>query len=76
MSSFTKLEAAALHAIFAETPELTPILEQQFAKAVVSGRKNTGVGFFTTITVPEDAPRANSPRVLGYETYARIEGLT
>jgi len=76
MSSFTKLEEAALDAIFAETPKLAPILEQQFGKAAVTNRENTGGGFFTTIEVREEAPRVNSPRVLGYETYARVEGLT
>ena len=76
MSSFTKLEEAALHAIFAETPELTPVLEQQFGVAATTNRENTGGGFFTTITVPENAPRVSSSRVLGFETYARVEGLT
>jgi hypothetical protein len=76
MSSFTKLEKAALDAIFAETPELSPVLKQQPGKAVVTNRENTGAGFFTNIQVSEDAPRMNGPRVLGYETHARIEGLT
>ena len=76
MPSFTKLEKAALDGIFAETPELAPILEQQFDKAAVTNRENTGGGFFTTIEVREDAPRVNGPRVLGCETHARVEGLT
>jgi len=38
MSGFTKLEEAALHAIFAETPGFAPILEQQFGKATVTKR--------------------------------------
>jgi hypothetical protein len=76
MPSFTKLEKAALDAIFAETPELAPILEQQFDMAAVTNRENTGGGFFTTIEVREDAPRVNGPRVLGCETHARVEGLT
>jgi hypothetical protein len=76
MSSFTELEEAALHAIFAETPALAPMLEQQLEKAAVANRENTGAGFFTTIVTSEGVPQVNTPRVLGNETYARIEGLT
>ena len=75
MLSFTKLEEAALHAVFAETPGLAAVLEQQFGNAAVANRENTGGGFFTTIAVSQDAPQVNSPRVLGYETQARVEGL-
>ena len=69
-------EKAVLDAIFSETPELAPILEQQFGRAAVTTRENTGAGFFTTIEVCKDAPRANGPGVLGYETHARVKGLT
>ena len=75
MSAFTKLELAALHSIFLETPELTSELEQQLAVATVTERENTGGGFFTTISVAENASRVTSPKVLGYETQARVSGL-
>ena len=75
MSDFTKLEEAALHAIFAETPELASILEQQLAQAAVINRENTGVGFFTTILVADDVPQANGPQILGQTTYAGVEEL-
>jgi hypothetical protein len=76
MPKFTRMEEAALHAIFAETPERAPALERQLSQAAVTERENTGGGFFTTLSVPEDAPRAEGPRVLGYATTARVEGLT
>jgi hypothetical protein len=73
--TFTKLEEAALHAIFAETADLAPALEEQLRHAALTDRENTSGGFFTTISVPEDAARVKGPKVPGYETSARFEGL-
>jgi hypothetical protein len=75
MTAFTELELAALHSIFSETPELAPELERQLTVAMVSERENSGAGFFTTIAIPDDAARVSGPRVLGYETQARVAGL-
>lgn len=75
MTAFTKLELAALRAIFLETPELALDLERQLEGAIVTQRENSGGGFFTTITVADDAPIVNFPPVLGYATQARIVGL-
>jgi hypothetical protein len=52
------------------------MLEQQLEKAVVTNRENTGGGFLTTIVTSEGAPQVNTPKVLGNETYARVEGMT
>ena len=75
MTTFTALELAALRSIFSETPELASALERQLAVATVEDRKNSGGGFFTTISVAENAPRASRDKVLGYETQARVAGL-
>lgn len=75
MTDFTELEVAALRSIFSETPNLTPGLERQLATAHVTERENSGGGFFTTIAVADDAPTVTSPKVLGYETHARVDGL-
>lgn len=75
MTRFTELELAALHSIFSETPELTEGLERQLAAATVTERENSGGGFFTSIAVGDDAPAVSSPKVLGYETSARVVGL-
>jgi hypothetical protein len=75
MSTFTELELAALHSIFAETPDLAPALQQQLAVATVTERENSGGGFFTTIAVDADAPRVVVSDVLGFETQARVKGL-
>ena len=71
---FTKLELAALHAIFAETPELSEKLERQVAASVVTDRENTGHGFFTSIAVGADAPRVAADH-LGKTTHAKVVGL-
>ena len=75
MAAFTELELAALHSIFSETPDLTEGLERQLASAHVTERENSGGGFFTTIAVADDVPPVSSPKVLGYETNARVDGL-
>ena len=75
MTGFTDLEAAALRAIFLETPELAPALKRQLEASEVTERENSGGGFFTTIAVADDAPAVKSPSVLGYATHARVGGL-
>lgn len=75
MTGLTKLEEAALRSIFSETPDIAPSLFRQLELATVADRENTGGGFFTTITVPDDAPRVSSPKVLGYETHAHVKGM-
>lgn len=75
MTAFTDLELAALHSIFSETPQLAPGLQRQLAAASVMERENTGVGFFTTIGVADDAPPVSGPGELGNATHARIAGL-
>ncbi len=75
MTKLTDLEAAALRAIFLETPELAPALERQLAASVVTERENSGGGFFTTLRCADDALGVDSPSVLGHATHARIGGL-
>lgn len=75
MMPFTELELAALHSIFSETPALTSDLERQLAAATVIERENSGGGFFTRIAVPDGTPRVTSPKVLGYDTQAQVDGL-
>lgn len=75
MTGFTAMEKAALRAIISETPALSAALEHQLERAGVTKRENTGGGFFTDIAVPDDAPRVQCPKVLGYATHARVGGL-
>lgn len=75
MQGLTRLETAALHAIFSETPGLKDGLAEQLARATAVQRRNTGCGFFTWISVPDDIPGVGCQRVLGYETQASIEGI-
>ena len=71
---FTKLELAALHAIFAETPEMAEDLERQLATAAVTDLENTWHGFFTSIAVEGSSPRVAADH-LGKTTYAKVLGL-
>ncbi|WP_375403813.1 hypothetical protein [uncultured Sphingomonas sp.] len=75
MGDFTEMETWALQAIFDETPALSLKLRHQLCCATVTKRKNTGGGFFTSIVLPKDTPQVECPRVLGYATHARVEGL-
>jgi hypothetical protein len=75
MTAFTDLEIAALHSIFSETPELAQQLELQLSVATVTERENTGVGFFTTISVPPTAIAIDRSEPLNGETHARIAGI-
>jgi hypothetical protein len=75
MIGFTPLEQAALHAIFAETPELTTALDRKLDAASVTDRENTGHGFFATISVPDWLEQVESSGALRGETHARVNGL-
>ena len=75
MLSFTPLELAALNSIFQETPVIAHSLTAQLGAATPIERVNSGAGFFTTISVPSDAPPVAGPSVLGKETSVRVSGL-
>jgi hypothetical protein len=75
MMGFTELELAALHSMFAGMPDLVPTLERQLSVASVANGENTGVGFFTTISVPLTAEAVERSEPLSGETHARLSGL-
>jgi len=75
VTTFNALEWAALRAIFAETPELAPLLTAQAEQATVTKRENTGGGFFTDISVAGDWEPIRSKSPLGDNVFARVEGL-
>jgi len=53
---FTKLERAVIQQIIASPIEGVDGLRRQFAASWVVKREYTGVGFYTTISVPESVP--------------------
>jgi hypothetical protein len=53
---FTRLEKAAIEAILAKPLDGMDLLRKQFATASVTHRDYTGVGFYTTISVPASIP--------------------
>ena len=75
MNGFSRLELAAIRSIFAEVPEHAAALEEQLRGAVVTSRENTGHGFFTRITVADDAPPVPLSGPLGERTHAHIKGF-
>lgn len=64
--SFYGLETAVLDAIAAQYPAQQDKLRAQFRKARVTGRRNSGAGFFTDIEVDrQQAEPVTLPRVIG-----------
>jgi hypothetical protein len=53
---FSRLEKAAIEAILSKSVDGMEVLREQFAAALVLKRDYTGVGFYTTISVPESMP--------------------
>jgi hypothetical protein len=53
---FSRLERAAIEAILSKPVDGIETLRQQFATASVVKRDYTGVGFYTTISVPSSVP--------------------
>jgi hypothetical protein len=55
---FSRVERAAIEAILSKPVDGMEVLRTQFAAASVVERDYTGVGFFTTISVPSSVPPA------------------
>ena len=74
--TLTPLERAVLKEICAQYPQDRASLEAQLAAATVSGRQNTGAGFFTDLHVPRDHMHkvAAGERASG-SVIARLDGL-
>ncbi len=54
MKDLYPLECAVLEAIARQVPDHTDALSRQLTQARVVARKNTGVGFYTTIDISSD----------------------
>ncbi len=61
---FSRLERAAIEAILSESVDGMEVLRKQFAAASVLKRDYTGVGFYTTISVPASMPAMPNTREL------------
>ena len=72
----TPLEKAVLEVMFDQPGELYATLRQHLAHATVTKREVSGVGFFTSFTIPSDAPvrRDLADRVI-QDVAADISGL-
>ena len=54
MENLYPLERAVLEAIARQVPDYSNALSRQLTQARVIGRKNTGVGFYTTVDISSD----------------------
>ena len=61
---FSRLEKAAINAILSKPVDGMEFLRQQFAAASVVKRDYTGVGFYTTISVPSSVSPMPSSKAL------------
>lgn len=74
--NLTDLERTVLGEICRQHPRDQASLERQVALASVTGRKNTGAGFFTDLSVPKDSASKieTAGRVRG-DVLAKLNGL-
>ena len=74
--TLTDLEREALEMLLAGDHVQLEILRHQLAKAVVSSRELTGVGFFTHFQVPPEIPRLSiKERITLCDIEVDIQGL-
>ena len=57
MSTLTFVEEQVMRKLLAGEDDALAVLRQQLEMAVVSSRKLTGVGFYTSFSIPSEAPR-------------------
>jgi hypothetical protein len=57
METLNPLEKAVLEKLLSGESETYRILQKQYSSSRVASRKMTGVGFFTRLSLPEDAPK-------------------
>lgn len=57
MNKLTPMENQVIDRLLAGEDEVLSVLREQLRHAHVSAREMTGVGFFTTLYVPEETPR-------------------
>jgi hypothetical protein len=74
MCKLSKLEDAVLRAIAAQYPDASSAIDSQRSVACVTGRSNTGGGFYTTFEVTQSCPVVAVASPIGNVT-ARVQGL-
>lgn len=72
---FTGLERAAIESVLAESVEGIDVLRTQFAASSVVDRDYTGVGFYTTISVPRSIAPAKETGELRDHLFGGATGL-
>jgi hypothetical protein len=74
MEVLSSLEQAVLDAIALQVPQVADALSGQLGKVRVTARKNTGVGFYTTLDVSHRSPIEDVASPLG-DVGATVVGL-
>jgi hypothetical protein len=74
MEVLSSLEQAVLDAIALQVPQVADALSGQLGKVRVTARKNTGVGFYTTLDVSHRSPIEDVASPLG-DVRATVVGL-
>ena len=72
---FTDVETKALSLMVEACREQEPALEIQIAKAKVSARENTGVGFFTKLKIDGPVPPLHQSSTDVAHAFAEVAGL-
>ena len=76
MIQISKLEQKVLNMLLAEEGEEFSILREQLIEASVSKREMTGVGFYTTYVIPEEARKLRGNQSIKFgDVEAEIFGL-
>jgi hypothetical protein len=74
LRKLSKLEDAALRVIAAQNPDANSAIDAQRSVARVTGRNNTGAGFYATFEVAQSCPVVMVASPIGDVT-ARMQGL-
>jgi hypothetical protein len=77
MKLIEELERAVMQVLLADNDPDARALRAQFQMAKVSKREFSGVGFFTTFSVPDEAPRLTSRTKSDWHkgAFAELEGV-
>ncbi len=74
MIELTALERAVLYKIVSQYPEASGVLSAQLSGLSVTGRENTGAGFYTRFAIDSQAPVASLASPIG-DVAVKVDGL-
>ena len=57
--TISNFEMELINMLLAGEDDILSLLRKQFSRSTIQSRTNTGAGFYTTFTIPEDIPRVS-----------------